>query len=270
MKRFAATAVAAVLILIAPAASRAQGLREQIEPVLKGDLATQGKEFGAVVRGYLIKHTEAIGGAWEEMPKPETPENPDANAKTAADRRVAIASHAALLFASTHQVTLGNPEGDVTLVEFFDYNCGFCRRALADMLALLKDDAKLKVVLKEFPILGPASSEAAGVAVAVRMQDPGGQRYLAFHRELLGSLGPVRKNTALAAARDQGLDMGLLERDMASDEIRATIAEDLKLAAGLGIAGTPGYVVGNDVVLGAVGITALKARIAAARGIRPN
>ena len=94
-------------------------------------------------------------------------------------------------------MTLGNPQGDVTLVEFFDYSCGFCKRALSDMLALLKDDPKLKIVLKEFPILGPGSVEAARVAVAVRMQDPGGQKYLAFHQELLGAPGPATRDRAL-------------------------------------------------------------------------
>ena len=93
------------------------------------------------------------------------------------------------------------------------------------MLTLLKDDPKLKIVLKEFPILGPGSADAARVAIAVRMQDPGGQKYLAFHQELLGGPGPASKDKALAAAKDQGLDMVRLEQDMASDEVNATISE---------------------------------------------
>ena len=87
------------------------------------------------------------------------------------------------------------------------------------MLTLLKDDPKLKVVLKEFPILGPGSAEAARVAVAVRMQDAGGQKYLAFHQDLLGGPGPASKDKALAAAKDQGFDMARLQQDMASDEV---------------------------------------------------
>jgi protein-disulfide isomerase len=158
----------------------------------------------------------------------------------------------------------------VTLVEFFDYNCGFCKRALSDMVALLHDDPKLKIVLKELPILGPESIEAARVAVAVRMEDPSGKKYLSFHQQLLGGRGPVGKERALMAALDQGLNLAALERDMASDEVRATIAENIKLASAVGISGTPGYVIGNNLLLGAVGITALRARIAAARGQRMN
>ncbi len=134
------------------------------------------------------------------------------------------------------------------------------------MLTLIKDDPNLKIVLKEFPILGTGSAEAARIAVAVRMQDPEGQKYLAFHQELLGGGGPASKEKALAAAKNQGLDMARLERDSASDEVSATLSEDVKLASAMGINGTPGYVVGDKVVLGAVGITALKERIEATRG----
>jgi protein-disulfide isomerase len=171
-----------------------------------------------------------------------------------------------MLFSSPHQVTLGNPQGDVTLVEFFDYSCGFCKRALPDMLALIKDDPNLKIVLKELPILGPGSAEAARVAVAVRMQDPDGQKYLAFHRELFETPGPTSKDKALAAAKNQGLDMARLDTDLASDEITATLSEDVKLAGAMSITGTPTYVVGSNVVSGAVGPAALKGWIATARG----
>jgi protein-disulfide isomerase len=191
---------------------------------------------------------------------------PSVAAGKEADRSAAVASNAAALFSSPHQVTLGNPNGDVTLVEFFDYSCGFCKRAVPDMMTLIKDDPNVKIVLKELPILGPGSAEAARVAVAVRMQSPDGQKYLAFHQELLAGAGPASKERALAAAKDQGLDLTQLERDIASDEIGATLSEDVKLATALGIAGTPSYVVGDKVVPGAVGLAALKAKIAAARG----
>ena len=121
-------------------------------------------------------------------------------------------------------------------------------------------------MLKEFPILGPGSVEAARVAIAVRMQDAGGKKYIAFHQQLLGSPGPASKDKALAAAKDQGLDMKRLEQNMASEEVDATLKEDLKLASAVGITGTPGYVIGKDVVVGAVGLTELKRKIVLAYG----
>src|SRR5258708_33530918 len=95
-----------------------------------------------------------------------------------------VSKNAVAIFNSPRGVVLVNKDGDVTFVEFFDYNCGYCKRAMADMLDLLKNDGKLKVVLKEFPVLSEGSVEAAKVAVAVRMQDPGGKKYLDFHQKL--------------------------------------------------------------------------------------
>ena len=124
-----------------------------------------------------------------------------------------------------------------------------------------KTDPNLKFVLKEFPVLGPGSVEAAHVAVAARMQDPTGKKYIEFHQKLLGGHGPADKARALAVAKEVGFDMTRLEKDMDSDEVKATIDEDMKLADALGVSGTPTYVVGDEVVVGAVGLDELKSRL---------
>ncbi len=261
------------LMLLASSAGQAQEPREQIEAIIRDYLMTHPDEVGEIAKEYLIKHPEAVGEILVEVLKrrsvaaanPRASTGSGARPPAAPDRDPSVANNAGPLFSSTHQVTLGNPEGDVTLVEFIDYSCGYCKRALPDIVSLLNTDPKLKVVLKEFPILGPGSAAAARVAVAVRMQDPGGQRYLAFHERLLGENGPAGEEKALAAARDEGLDMARLAQDMTSEEVGATLAESAKLASALGIKGTPGYVIGNSVVFGAVGATALRARIGAAR-----
>jgi protein-disulfide isomerase len=153
---------------------------------------------------------------------------------------------------------LGNPQGKVTFVEFFDYNCGFCKRAMDDMLTLMKTDPNLKIVLKEFPVLGPGSVEAAQVAVAARMQDKTGKKYLEFHQKLLGGRGEANKARALAVAKEVGYDMDRLQKDMQSPEVKATLEENFKLAEALGMNGTPSYVVGEKVIVGAVGLSALQ------------
>jgi protein-disulfide isomerase len=262
-------AIVAGLFVLAPRPCLAQDVRQEIETIVKDYLAAHPDEVGEIVKGYFINHPEAVGQILVETLKHRSAlaaTMSGAAAKAAADHSAAVASNVGPLFASPHQVTLGNPNGDVTLVEFFDYSCGYCKRALPDMLALLKDDPKLKIVLKEFPILGPGSMEAARVAIAVRMQDPGGQKYIAFHQELLSGPGPASKEKALAAAKDHGLDMNRLEQDMASDEVGATLNEDVKLASAVGITGTPGYVIGKDVVVGAIGLTGLKRQIDTVRG----
>jgi protein-disulfide isomerase len=269
-------ALAAGLIVLGATGSHAQDAREELDAVIKDYLATHPDEIGEIVKNYLVRHPEAIGEIFAEVLKHRSPKakgGADAGGTVAAasalkaspDRSAAIASNTAALFSSPHQVTLGNPHGDVTLVEFFDYSCGFCKRALPDMLALIKNDPNLKVVLKELPILGPGSVEAARIAIAVRMQNPDGQKYLAFHQQLLETAGPASRDKALAAAKDLGLDTAQLEKDASSEEVAATLGEDAKLATAVGIRGTPGYVVGDDVIFGAVGVAALKTRIEAAR-----
>jgi protein-disulfide isomerase len=152
------------------------------------------------------------------------------------------------------------------VVEFFDYNSPYTRRAASDMVDLIKSDGKLKFVLKEFPVLGEGSLEAARVAVAVRMQDEtGGQKYLEFHQKLLSSRGPANKTRALAAAREVGLDVIRVQQDMGSNEVRVTLKESLDLAEALHLDATPIYIVGTEIVRGAVGLNALKEKVNSAR-----
>jgi protein-disulfide isomerase len=214
----------------------------------------QAREIEKIVKNYLVQHPEVLQEAMETLDRRQK----EAEADKA---RTIIKENNATIFNSTHQVVLGNPQGKVTMVEFFDYNCAFCKRAMADMLDLLKTDSDLKFVLKEFPVLGPGSVEAAHVAVAARMQDPSGKKYMEFHQRLLGSRGPADKMRALAIAKDVGFDVSRIEKDMNSDEVKATIEESLKLADALGVSGTPTYVVGDEVVVGAVGLDELRAKI---------
>jgi protein-disulfide isomerase len=142
---------------------------------------------------------------------------------------------------------------------------------MADMTDLMKGDGKVKFVLKEFPVLGEGSTQAAQVAVAVRMQDKtGGKKYLEFHQKLLGGRGQADKARAMAVAKEVGLDMARLEKDMASDEVKNTLQESFTIAEALGLNGTPSYVVGSDVVIGAVGLPALKERVNSTRCGKAN
>jgi protein-disulfide isomerase len=218
----------------------------------------QRGEIERIVRDYLIAHPEVLQEAIAELEKRQ-------NAAEIEKQIAGVRQHKEVLFNSTRQVTLGNPKGDVTMVEFFDYNCGYCKRALSDMLQLIKTDPNLKVVLKEYPVLGPGSLEAAQVAVAARMQDKTGKKYLDFHQRLLGTRGPADKAHALAAAKDAGFDMARIEKDLASEEVRETLQENMKVADAIGLNGTPSYVIGTAVVIGAQGYDVLKEKVDAAR-----
>jgi protein-disulfide isomerase len=245
--RFLKPAVFALALCGAPGIASAQSFSEP-----------QRGEIEKIVRDYLLSHPEVLEEVSAELSKRQT-------AAEAAKHEAAVDKNAQAIFSSPRGVTIGNKDGDVTFVEFFDYNCGYCKRAMADMLDLMKADPKLKVVLKEFPVLGPGSVEAAQVAVAVRMQDPTGKKYLDFHQKLLGGKGQADKARALAAAKEAGLDMAKLDKDLASPEVRATLEENFKLAEDMGMNGTPSYVIGKQVVIGAVGVDNLKEKIGVAR-----
>jgi protein-disulfide isomerase len=220
--------------------------------------APQKSEIEKIIKDYIIAHPEVLQEAMAELEKKQA-------VAEAEKARTAVKNHSEALFNSPRHVVLGNPQGDVTFVEFFDYNCGYCKKAMTDMVELMAKDPKLKVVLKEFPVLGQGSQEAAQVAVAVRMQDKSGKKYLEFHQKLLTGRGQADKTRAMAVAKEIGLDMARLEKDLKSDEVTASINESMKLAEALGLNGTPSYVIGNDVVVGAVGLTALGDKIKAAR-----
>jgi protein-disulfide isomerase len=223
----------------------------------------QRGEVEKIIREYLLAHPELLQEALGELEKRQ-------NAADLEKARVAVREHAAMIYSSPRQITIGNPQGDVTVVEFFDYNCGFCKKAMADMTDLIKNDPKLKFVLKEFPVLGEGSTQAAQVAVAVRMQDKtGGKKYLEFHQKLLGGRGAADKARALAVAKEVGMNMTQIERDMASPEVKATLEESRLLAEALGLNGTPSYIVGPDVVVGAVGLPMLAERVNVARCGKP-
>ena len=261
--------MALALWSLAASPAPAQTPREETEAVIKDYLAKHPEDVQRIIKEYLIGNPDVLQAALLELIKKGQP-NLAGGTPQRPDKSADIKANAKLLFDSPRQVVLGNPQGDVTLVEFFDYNCGYCKRALGDTQALLKDDPKLRIVLKELPILGPGSTEAARVAVAVRMQDPSGAKYLAFHEKMLGDRNPANKAQAMTHAAEAGLDMARLEKDLGSDEIDKTLQESMTLARALGINGTPGYVVGETIIPGAIGAAGLKSRIATARSQRPG
>ena len=172
---------------------------------------------------------------------------------------IVAANHDAI-YADPANVVLGNPEGDVTLVEMFDYNCGYCRRALPDLAALLAEDANLRVILKEFPILSDGSVEAAKVAYLVAKDD--NLDYWAFHQKLFSARGQVNATAALDAAEAVGGSRGSLMIAMNGQGAAQAIERSYQLATALKVSGTPTFIIGDEVIPGAVGIDALRMRIA--------
>jgi protein-disulfide isomerase len=178
-----------------------------------------------------------------------------------AAEKASIDAHYADIYQSPDGVVLGNPKGDVTLVEMFDYNCVYCRRALPDMAQLLTDDPNLKIILKQFPILSQGSVDAARIAYLVS-QDPK-INYWDFHQKLFSlRAGEVGADQALQVAEEVGGNRGELMLDMNANRVSALLQKNYDLAKALGIGGTPSYILGDTMIPGAVPIDDLKLEIA--------
>ena len=153
----------------------------------------------------------------------------------------AITAYADEIFRSTSSFVAGNPDGDVSVVEFFDYNCPYCRQGEPDVAKLVAHDGKVRLVLKELPVLGKDSEAVARVALAAIPQG----KYLELHRKLLAERGRVNKDKALRIAANLGLDTARLEKDMHSPAVEAAIAANQDLTDRLGVDGVPFYLVGD-------------------------
>lgn len=217
----------------------------------------QRKAVTDLIRETLLKNPELIQEALVELER----RNQVAQAEA---QRSAVASEKANLVDPATSIIAANPQGDVTLVEFMDYNCGFCKRALDDVRTLAKDDPKLRVVIKDFPILGPDSVEASRVAIAVKNQLQG-QKYWDFHNKLMATKGRINGAKALEIAKEAGADVERARKDMDAPATRAAIESTVALGDRLGLTGTPAFIIGDEVVFGAVGAAALKEKIEAVR-----
>jgi protein-disulfide isomerase len=216
--------------------------------------ARQVGDIERIVREYLLANPEILREVLTALEEKEQQEREDQVAGAIEDYRNDILSAPA-------SMVLGNPEGDVTLVEFFDYNCGYCKRAVDDLAMLLETDPNLRVVLKEFPILSEGSVEAAKGSVAAANQG----RYRDFHFGMLRGRGVNDGARALQLAEELGLDMERFRADMKSAQTEELITGTQTLASEIGIQGTPAYIVGSTLVPGAIGVEGLREVIAETR-----
>lgn len=216
-------------------------------------------EFERRVHDYLLAHPEVIAEALNGL---EAKQREQEMSKA----REGLKSRTGEVFRDPNSPAGGNPKGDATLVEFFDYNCPYCRQMTSIMIEAEKADPQLRVVYKEFPILGPNSLFAAKAALAADRQG----KYVAFHRALYQARGPVDEGKVLQAAKAVGLDVNRLKTDMQDPKISAQLDKNIELARALNINGTPGFVVGEAIFASATDLKTLQRRIAQARKLPPE
>ncbi|AYD00738.1 DsbA family protein [Neorhizobium sp. NCHU2750] len=212
----------------------------------------QKKEMGDFIREYLIQNPEVMIEVQNALEAKQQAQRTEQSSK-------AVAEYKDQIFSSPTDIVLGNPKGDVSIVEFFDYNCGYCKRAMSDMDNIIKTDKNVRFVLKEFPILGPDSLAAHKVANAVRLIAP--DKYPEFHRRLLGGQEHASDETAMAVATGLGLKEAAIRKSMADHPNDDLVRQSYQLANAIGITGTPTYVVGDQAMFGAVGLDEIEDKV---------
>jgi protein-disulfide isomerase len=238
-----ATPAASGAVTAPPGASAPVLTREQVEEI---------------VREYITKNPEVVVDAVRAM------EDRKREAQAQASRTAIAARQAELLRDSSSPVA-GNVKGDVTIVEFFDYKCGYCKAVAPTVKQLLAEDANIRLIYKELPILGEESRTASRAALAARAQG----KYRAFHEALMSADGALTKEEVFRIAGSVGLDVAKLEQAMASKEIDAVLNKNRALASAIGLRGTPAFVIGSELVPGAVPLERFKELVARARAASP-
>ena len=214
----------------------------------------QKKQIDALIQDYLENHPDMLLKAIEKADEKLKSDAKDRSAKALADHRQQV-------FDDPASPTAGNPNGNVTLVEFFDYRCPYCKQVEPALEKLIGDDHQLRFVFKEFPVLGPDSETAARVALAARKQG----KYDAFHRAMMGTSGHIDEAVIYKVAGSVGLDVDRLKQDMKSPDIDKELKANLELGKQLDLDGTPSFIVGDTIIPGAIGADDLKQLVANAR-----
>jgi protein-disulfide isomerase len=214
----------------------------------------QKSAFEQIIHDYILQHPEVVIEALQSAEDKMKAQGEERARAAVVERRQELLEDPAAPVA-------GNPKGDVTIVEFFDYRCPYCKQVEPALEALLKEDRQLRIVYKELPILGKDSVYATRAALAARKQ----AKYDKFHTAMMAAKGQIDEKTVLQVAASSGLDIERLKSDMNASEIDDVIKRNYDLAQALDIHGTPAFVIGGELVPGAIDIATMKQKIAAAR-----
>jgi len=242
--RFVAATLAALFAVVGIAAQASAQQNETLTDQAKTE---------QIIHDYLLAHPEVIVEAIAKYQAQQEKATAEKQARALIDRREELTR-------APDSPVLGNPNGNVTIVEFFDYRCPYCK-SVAAFIDMFEKDGNVRLVLKEFPILGPDSEFAAKAALAARKQD----KYRDFHLAMMNFKGKMTSEDVRQLAAKVGIDVARLEQDMQDPAIVDTINRNYELAQALGIKGTPAFVIGDQLIPGVISAEDMQKRIAAVR-----
>lgn len=247
--RTALAALALTLTLAAPA------LAADAPAAAAPKVLTQA-DVEKIVHDYIINNAEVILTSVDDYQKRSQRENQDA----------ALKKNKEAVFNDADAPMLGNPKGDVTIVEFMDYNCHYCKQSFPTVMALIEKDKNIRFIMKDFPILGPSSETAAKWALAAQKQ----KKYFEFHKAMMEHKGPITDDGLEKAAKAAGMDVALGKKDSQSTDVMLQIEKNRNLAASLGLSGTPAFIVGDQIAFGAYSQEDMEKMIKDARTKKPD
>ena len=214
------------------------------------------KEVEAVVQDYILRNPEVIMRAIQSY-----------QVKMEAEKRKQVKRELASLNNELNRnagsPVIGNPDGDVTIIEFFDYRCGYCKKVFPTIQSLLKEDKKIRYVLKELPILGPDSVFASQAALAVWNSTP--KKYMPFHAALMASRGNLNTEKVFKIANKLAIDTENLKKNIKNKSVNKELSMNMQLSERLGITGTPAFIIGDQLTPGAISLDEIKKLVALAR-----
>ena len=214
------------------------------------------EDVEAIIDNYIQNNPDRVVAAFQKKQEKD-------RAAQAEQAKKAMAENYDKYAKNPHSPYVGNENGDIVIVEFFDYQCGYCKKVLPDITKLIEDDKNIKFVFKELPILGPGSEVAAKAALAVNSMDR--NKYFAYHSALMSFQGQKTEAVVLDLAKKVGINPEKLKEEMNKPEIVELLATNRQLADKAGIRGTPGFLIGQNVFPGAMGLDAFKAEVKKAR-----
>jgi protein-disulfide isomerase len=247
IRRLGAALSLAALLAAGTAVAQGQTKPAEFDPA-------QESAIRKIVRDYLVAHPEVLIEALQVYQTRE-------KAAAAERKREALKAHDSALNGNPDDPVVGNPQGDVVVVEFFDYRCPYCHKVAGPLREAIRADGNIRLVMKEFPILGPDSQFAARAALASVQQG----LYEPFHFALMAAKGNLDQKAVMTVARQVGLNLERLQSDMQSPEIDAILRRNFQLAEILEISGTPAFVIGDEIVPGALDMQSLKDMVAKVR-----
>ncbi|MCS3474164.1 DsbA family protein [Bradyrhizobium elkanii] len=249
--RWAALPIIALASLAFLGMARSEELRLPLSP-------EQRQAIGEVVKEYLLQNPEVLRDASIELER-------RTEQMRKADQAKALTRYRSQLLSPRGSTIIGNPNGSKSLVAFFDYNCPYCRASVGDIQKLVDKNPELRVVLREFPILGPDSTATSRLALAVARETSDASLRARYYTSLMKTKGSMTGVLALSTATGMGLDEKKLKSDLKDPEIDAILRENFSAAEALGVNGTPAFVIGDQIIVGAVGVDRMQSALSAAK-----